>query len=193
MKRLSSASSLFKRNIVTLVLIFSVLFVFIPSSMAAPDPPSIEWSKTYQGLQANAVIQTSDGGYAIAGKAWSSEAATLIKTDSSGNVQWQKAIGDVVSLAQTSDSGFVLFRENGDVVKTDAEGNVLSSFSVGVAGFQQGMFIVTVLGSSIGVQEGIVTSDGTYIIIGNSIDNGEIYAWLRKVDEIGRASCRERV
>ena len=185
MKRLRPASSLFKRNIVTLVLIFSVLFVFIPSSMAAPDPPSIEWSKTYQGLQANAVIQTSDGGYAIAGKAWSSEAATLIKTDSSGNVQWQKALGDVISLAQTSDSGFVLFRENGDVVKTNAEGNVLSSFSLKVIGFQESTFTVTQPGFSAGVSEGIVTRDGTYIVVGNSVENGEAFAWLRKVDSLG--------
>ena len=99
--------------------------------MAAPNPPSIEWRKTYGGLQANSVIQTSDGGYAIAGTAWSSGGATLIKTDSSGNVQWEKALGDAVSLAQTSDSGYVLFCENGDVVNTDAEGNILSSFFLG--------------------------------------------------------------
>jgi hypothetical protein len=139
--------------------------------MAAPDPPSIEWRETYGGLQANSVVQTSDGGYALAGAALSSGEATLVKTDSSGNVQWQKALGDAVSLAQNSDSGYVLFCENGDVVKTDAEGNVLSSFSLGVNG---------------GARQGIITNDGTYIVVGNTIrEGGETYVWLRKVDAQG--------
>lgn len=163
--------SRFTRNIATLLFIALVLFVFVPPSTAAPNPPSIEWTKTFGGLQANSVIQTSDGGYAIAGAALSSGEATLVKTDSTGNVQWQKALGDAVSLAQTSDYGYVLFCENGDVVKTDAEGNVISSFSLGVSG---------------GVRQGIITNDGTYIVVGNSIrEGGETYVWLRKVDAQG--------
>ena len=159
------------RNIVALLFIALFLFVLVPSSMAAPDPPSFEWGKTYGGLQANSVIQTSDGGYAIAGTARSSGEASLIKTDSSGNLQWQKALGDVVSLAQTSDSNYALFCENGDVVKTDAGGNILSAFSLGVNG---------------GARQGIITNDGTYIIVGNSIREGqETYVWLRKVDAQG--------
>jgi hypothetical protein len=147
------------------------LFVLIPSSIAAPDPPSIEWRKTYGGLQSNSVIQTSDGGYALAGSAGFSGEATLIKTDSSGNVQWQKALGDVVSFAQTSDSNYVLFCTNGEVVKTDAEGNILSTFS---------------LGANRGTRQGIIASDGNYIIVGNSIREGqENYVWLRKVDPQG--------
>jgi hypothetical protein len=149
-----------------------VLFVFIPSSMAAPDPLSIEWRKTYGGLQANSVIQTSDGGYAIGGAALSLSEPTLIKTDSSGNIQWEKALGNVVSLVQNSDFFYVLFCENGDVIKTDAEGNILSAFSLGVNG---------------GTRQGIITNDGTYIVVGNSIREGqETYVWLRKVDAQGK-------
>src|SRR5665647_1406648 len=130
LKRYRSAYSRFARNIVALLLIALVLFVFVPSSTAASDSLSIEWGKTYGGLQVNSVIQTLDGGFALAGFALSSGGDTLVKTDSSGNVQWQKALGDVVSLAQAGDSGYVLFCENGNIVKTDAEGNVLSSFSL---------------------------------------------------------------
>jgi hypothetical protein len=171
LKRYRSDYSRFTRNIVTLLFVTLVLFVFVPSSTAAPNPPSIEWRKTYEGLQANSIIQTSDGGYAIAGAALSLGETTLVKTDSSGNVQWQKALGDAVSLAQTSDSGYVLFCENGDVVKTDPEGNVLSSFSLRANG---------------GVRQGIITNDGTYIVVGNSIREGqENYVWLHKVDAQG--------
>ncbi|HZK60595.1 MAG TPA: hypothetical protein VFC41_00875, partial [Anaerovoracaceae bacterium] len=149
MKRYRPAYSRFPRNIVALLFIALALFVFIPASTATPDPPAIEWRKTYEGLQANSVIQTSDGGYAIAGAASSSGGATLIKTDSSGNVQWERALGNAVSLAQTSDSGYILFCKNGDVVKTNTNGNSLSVFSVAANG---------------GVRQGIIADDETYIV-----------------------------
>jgi hypothetical protein len=155
----------------TVVAAFIVLALVasVPSTTATPKAPSVEWSRTYNGLQVNSVIQTSDGGYAIAGTTWSS-AATLVKIDSSGNLQWQKTHGNAVSVAQTMDLGYVLFCENGYVVKTDAEGNFQSSTSVGLDG----------------VREGILTSDGDYVLVGNSRgDNGEDFAWLYKVDEQG--------
>src|SRR5512140_2055394 len=151
LKHYRFAYSRFARNIVALLFIALVLSVFVPSSAAASDLPSIEWRNTYGVLQVNSVIQTLDGGYAIAGTA-SLGQVTFVKIDSSGNVQWNKAFGNLVSLAQTRDSGYVLFSENGDVVKTDGEGNINSSFSLGVNGARQG----------------IVTDDGTYIVVGNS-------------------------
>ncbi|TFH23709.1 hypothetical protein E4G67_02775 [Candidatus Bathyarchaeota archaeon] len=171
MKLYNPSHSRYTRNIIALAFIALALFFFIPTSTAAPNPPSIEWLKTYDGLQINSVIQTSEGGYAMAGTAWSSGGATLIKTDSLGNVQWQKALGDAMSLAQTSDSGYVLFCKNGDIVKTDTEGNILLVFSVAANG---------------GVRQGIITDDETYIVVGNSIREGqETYVWLRKVDAQG--------
>ncbi len=170
LKRYLSTYSRYTRNIVALLFIALILSVFVPSSTAASDSPSIEWRKTYGGLQANSVIQTSDGGYALAGVAPAGQ-ATLVKTDFSGDVQWQKSFGYVVSVVQTGDSGYVLFCENGDVVKTDAEGNILSSFSLGV---------------NRGARQGIIASDGSYIVVGNSIREGqENYVWLRKVDAQG--------
>ena len=159
------------RIISALFFIILISLIFIASSTAAPDPPSIEWGTTYAGLQVNSVIQTSDGGYALAGATLTPGGATLIKTDSSGNIQWLKAFGDVVSFAQTPDLGYVLFCENGDVIKTDAEGNRLSAFS---------------LGANKGVRQGIITEDETYIVVGNAIREGqETYVWLRKFDTQG--------
>jgi hypothetical protein len=153
------------------VLIALVLIVSVPSTMAAPEAPSVEWSQTYNDLQVLSVIQTSDGGYAIAGAPFSvgPDAASFVKTDSSGNLQWQKAQGNPVSVVQTRDSGYVLFYYN-YVVKTNAEGDFQSSFTIDL----------------IGVRKGILTSDGNYVIVGNSRgDNGEDFAWLYKVDEQG--------
>lgn len=169
-KRYSLVHSKFIKIIIALALIASVSIVIIPYATAALDPLSVEWSKTYDGLQGNSVIQTSDGGYAVAGTAGSPDVATLIKTDSSGNIQWQKPLGKAVSIAEIIDSGYVVFCENGNVIQTDTQGNTLSSFYLGLNG----------------VREGIVTSDRNYIVIGNSIgENGESFAWLRKVNPQG--------
>jgi hypothetical protein len=157
------------RIIIAIALIASVLIVSVPSTKAAPEAPSVEWSRTYNDLQALSIIQTSDGGYAIAGAGWASEAATFIKTDSSGNLQWQKIRGNPVSVVQTEDLGYVLFYHN-NVVKTNAEGDFQSSFSIGLSG----------------VRKGILTNDGNYVLVGNSRgDDGEYFAWLYKVDMQG--------
>jgi hypothetical protein len=171
-------NSRFTRIALALALAALILLILIPFASAS-DQPGVEWSQTYSTLRATSVVQTIDGGYVIAGIATSSGSATLIKTDSSGNIQWQKAVGDAVSVAQTSDLGFVVFCQNGDVIKTDTDGNTLSSFSVGVTD----VFGST---SATGVVKGIVASDGTYIIIGNNVgENGEAYAWLRRFDPQG--------
>ncbi len=153
-----------------ILLLIAVVSVSIPLS-AASDPPPIEWRKTYSGLQATSIVQASDGGYVIAGASASGD-ATVIKVDASGNVQWQKSLGNVISLDKTIDLGYVVFCENGDVTKLDAQGNVVSAFS---------------LGPYRGVRQGIVTPDGDYIVVGNAVWQGgfETYVWLRKFDSQG--------
>ena len=164
-----SPSILQIRIIIVVALIASVLIISIPYTKADLETPSVEWSQTYNDLQALSIIQTSDGGYAIAGTGWSSEAATLIKTDTSGSVEWQKIKGNPVSVVQTEDLGYVLFYNN-NMVKTNLEGDFESSFSLSISG----------------VRKGILTSDGNYILVGNSLgDNGEYFAWLYKVDTQG--------
>ena len=72
---------------VAIALIVSGLIIFTPTAMAASEVPSIEWIKTFNDLQPLSIIQTLDGGYAIIGADWTSEAPTFIKIDSSGNLQ----------------------------------------------------------------------------------------------------------
>jgi len=198
LKRCPLANSRFTRSIAAIAFIALVVSVFIPFSTAALNPSSIQWTKSYNGLQVNSVIQTSDGGYAMVGTALSPGGATLIKTDSAGNLQWQKALGDAVSLAQTSDQGYVVFCINGEVIKTDADGNKNSSFYVktnatGGLPTQINQSSCTdsnaLFGASpqTGVRQGIIASDGNFIVIGNSFGQGNnTYAWLRKVDTQGK-------
>ena len=63
------------------------------------------------------MVQTSDGGYAIAGYTtlvwcWRND-AWLVKTDASGNMQWNKTYGgtgtdEALYLVQTSDGGYAI-------------------------------------------------------------------------------------
>jgi hypothetical protein len=78
------------------------------------------WSKTYGGTNndgAYSVVQTGDGGYALAGVTQSYGAGLndfyLVKTDSSGNMQWNKTFGGtshegVWSVVETVDGGYAL-------------------------------------------------------------------------------------
>ena len=100
---------------------------------------SLQWSRTYGYGDANSLIQTSDGGYAIAGQTLNPNSYyLLIKADSSGNEQWNKTYyhmdeNFLCTVAQTSDNGYALggwiwLRSNGGgpnmaITKTDSEGN----------------------------------------------------------------------
>ncbi len=97
------------------------------------------WWKTYQKGEATCVIQTSDGGFAIAG--WGD--VNFIKTDNSGNLQWSKSYTysnetykvttfRVESMAQTPEGGYILAGKTPSgllgwdwTIKIDADGNVL--------------------------------------------------------------------
>jgi hypothetical protein len=96
-------------------------------------------------LNITGVEQTSDGGYAFSGYYFNytvyTERAWLVKTDSSGKVQWNKIYGPDVeysdryfySFQQTSDGGFIAAGTNNEfdngndsiwLVKTDSSGNI---------------------------------------------------------------------
>jgi hypothetical protein len=179
----SSHRRMSPRIIIAAMLVILVLSASIRSSQAAPDTPSVEWSRTFNGVHGNSVIQTADGGYAIAG--YVGYQAVLVKTTSSGDVQWQRSYGpevfgsdiSAVSVVQTTDMGYSLFSVAGVLVKTDAEGNVQWNKPLGVTG----------------VREGISSSDGGYLLVGNSKDgSGEDVAWLLKTDEQGNTLWNQK-
>jgi hypothetical protein len=105
----------------------------------------MEWNNTYRGPQddyATCVIQTKDGGYALAGATYSFgvlfEDFWLVKTDANGDAKWNKTYGgtkeDIAySVIQADDGGYAVAGStrsfgagNADfwLVKTDADGKM---------------------------------------------------------------------
>jgi Ca2+-binding RTX toxin-like protein len=82
-----------------------------------------EWQKTFSGTgneEFSAVIETSDGGFVAAGGINAFESSTdawVVKVDSEGSVEWEKAYGlgsqgDFASdIAATDDNGFIVTLE----------------------------------------------------------------------------------
>ena len=106
------------------------------------------WDRTFGGIyddSAYLLIQTDDGGYAVAGYTFSYSAGRadfwLIKLDSQGNKLWDRIYGgsgedSIRSLVQTDDGGYVLAgitfsfgAGEGDfwIIKLDEKGNINSS------------------------------------------------------------------
>ena len=105
----------------------------------------IWWQRTIGGLArdwSECVITTSDGGFAVAGSTESFGSGGwdvyLVKTDSYGNVEWQRTFGGSgndfgYALAQTADGGFVICGSTESygsgatdmyVIKTDSDGRI---------------------------------------------------------------------
>jgi len=132
---------------------------------------NMEWNKTYGGAgfdRASSLVVTSDGGFAIAGGVngmdnYAEEDFWLIKTDSCGNMEWNKTYSKEVDQAycviETTDGGFVLAGSTGFwsitdiwVVKTDEYGNMEWNKTYGD-----------------GVARALVeSSDGGYVLAGNN-------------------------
>jgi len=156
---------------------------------------NLQWTKTIGGPdreEGNSLIQTSDGGYAIAGKTQSfgagGEDVYVVKLDANGNLQWTKTIGGEnedwgYSLIQTSDGGYAiagytvfLGAEPFEVyfVKLDAKGNLQWTKTIGGKWGEAGYSLIQ-------------TSDGGYAIAGsiNSFGAGEDYVYVVKLDAKG--------
>jgi len=152
------------------------------------------WQNTFGGSGAEygySVQQTSDGGYIIAGRTYSFGAkyidVYLIKTNSAGNLLWQKTFGgnskdEGYSVQQTTDGGFIIAgmsysnARGPDIylIKTDPNGNQEWQKTFGGS--------YTDLGFS--VQQ---TSDGGFIIAGWTYSFGAVEedVYLIKTDSAG--------
>jgi hypothetical protein len=140
------------------------LFVLASCLLISSVEASSEiWSQTYGGTssdEAEAMVQTSDGGYALAGDTTSFGAGSydfwLVKVDANGNMEWNQTYGGTNydyarSLVETSDGGYALagytgflFAESADfwLVKTDANGNMEWNQTYGGAGIDRASSLV---------------------------------------------------
>lgn len=174
---------------------------------------NIEWQKTYGGSEdewAHSVIQTSDGGYAIAGftdsydgdvtgKHYGSD-AWVVKIDANGTIEWQKCYGGdsndgVNDIKQTNDGGYILAcisnSDNGDltlnrgyndiwIVKTDAQGTIQWQKSYGGSMFDEVSSICQTFDG------GYVFASDTYSTNGNIVGNhGSYDIWIVKLNPSG--------
>jgi len=160
---------------------------------------NLQWTKTIGGPKddwGSSLIQSSDGGYAIAGYTISFGAGGddvyVVKLDASGNLQWTKTIGgpdreEGNSLIQTSDGGYAIAGYTKSlgaggrdvyVVKLDANGNLQWTKTIGGPESEEGNSLIQ-------------TSDGGYAIAGftYSFGAGEKDVYVVKLDKNGNACC----
>jgi hypothetical protein len=161
----------------------------------------IRWSKTFSFgsncyTAASCIVKTYDNGFVLAGSTECVGAGqtdlTLIKTDSSGNVVWDKTYGGTdqegasnvgaQAVIQTADSGFAIVGATvsfgaGNVdfylVKTDQNGDTLWSRTYGTANRDYPHWISQ-------------TNDGGYIMSGRittHLDSTQVY--LIRIDSAG--------
>ncbi len=152
---------------------------------------NMEWNQTYGGTNydgGSSVVQTGDGGYAIAGETESFGAVYtdfyLVKTDSNGNMEWNQTYGTAEydygeSMVQAGDGGYAIAGQTGmmpwDIyfVKTDSSGNMEWNQTYGEWGtFDYGFSVVQ-------------TVDGGYAIAGTTGYMGNPDFYLVKTDADG--------
>tara|TARA_Y100001970_G_scaffold47257_1_gene59682 strand:- start:44816 stop:45901 length:1086 start_codon:yes stop_codon:yes gene_type:complete len=148
-----------------------------------------EWNKKFGGNyydSGQGVLQTDDGGFIILGTQqivkYGYSNIWLIKTDSEGNLEWDKLFNGHGSevIQQTRDGGFIIIgRDDYDIllIKTDNKGNEEWNKKFGGSGIDFGY----------SVQQ---TTDDGFIIIGDtqSFGNGNNLKkdiWLIKTDNKG--------
>ena len=175
------------------ILIFIITMLAF-AGIAHAQPDSL-WSRTYGGEdwdQCRSIIQTEDGGYALAGHTASFGTGRsdfwLVRTDEDGDSLWSRTYGgedydECYSMIQTNDGGFALVgvtysfgAGSGDfwLVRADADGDSLWSRTFGGEAFEE-------------CNSMIQTSDGGYSLAGYtwSFGAGEYDMWLVKTDADG--------
>jgi len=149
----------------------------------------VEWDRTYGSTNidvADSIVQTRDGGYALAGMAGGSPTAHgdfwLVKTNATGHMEWNRTYGTASpetarSLDQTSDGGYAMAGNIGDdwlLVKTNSTGHMEWNQTYN-------------LGSNDEVHSAILTKDGGYAIVGHTDLSGPYNVWLVKTNSTGHA------
>ncbi len=171
----------------------------------------MDWNKTYGSIGSaigRCVIQTSDGGYAIAGTV--NGVAEVVKINSVGNIQWDRTFGEATfanSIIQSSDDGYVLADSTGGsgpslgdnfwLVKIDSSGGILWSKTYGSEDMDAGYSIVQNTDGSF-VMAGLLwnrttfadsTSVGVGLVKADSAGN---QLWLKNYPGFGSPSSMTR-
>ena len=156
------------------------------------------WDRTYGGINndwANSLIQTTNGGYAVAGLTGSKGAGKsdfwVIKLDSQGDMIWDRTfrgsdIDGAYSLIQTTDGGYTVAGWTSSkgagkldfwVIKLDHQGNTIWDRTYGGNGYDWAESLIQ-------------TTDGGYVVAGftSSKGAGGYDFWVIKLDVQGKSS-----
>jgi hypothetical protein len=181
--------SLFILFLILLVLVFLLSFTLVVFGQESEI-----WMKNFGGISDDncfSALIAPDGGYILAGHTASFGAGEtdvwLIKTDSNGNMQWNKTYGGALSetvqfMIKVNNGYLILARTysfgEGDydlwLIKTDFNGNLIWNRTYGGPGTDWMWSIVE-------------TYDGGYTMVGrtNSFGAGENDFWLMKTNSEG--------
>ncbi|MEO0211970.1 MAG: hypothetical protein ABIN66_08995 [candidate division WOR-3 bacterium] len=157
---------------------------------------SLVWASTYGGAGrdlAYTIIQTSDGGYAVAGYSWSFSVGgsdcLFLKLNSDGSLDWARTYGEtnlndfLRSIIQTSDGGYAILgsayssvTDSYDflLIKLNQDGSINWARTYGGTGAEEGYSIIQ-------------TTDGGYVVVGYtmSFGPGDADFLILKIDSDG--------
>lgn len=159
---------------------------------------SLQWFRTVGGQgpngQAYSIIQSTDGGYAVAGVTEAFGAGSydmhIVKLDAGGSLQWTRTVGGSgqdwgYSIVQTSDGGFVVTGSTTSfgvsdyyTVKLNSNGIPQWSKTYGGSGIEGGIDVPTSI---------IKTTGGGFVIAGqtNSFGAGGNDFYIVRIDSLG--------
>lgn len=164
---------------------------------------TLQWSRTVGGTGidfAYSIVQTTDGGYAVAGRTNSFGAGAddmyIVKLDAGGMLQWSRTVGttstDIAwSIIQTTDGGYIVAGYMGFygagafdmyIIKLDNSGTLQWSRPVGGTSYDYGYSIIQTTDGGFAVA-GYTQSFGAgfndfYIV---KLDSGGLPQWTRTV------------
>ncbi len=197
-----------KKQILTLAVLTMAFFQCLSQA------PDTTWTKTLGGSGsdcAQSIIQTSDGGYIVAGYAWSTNGDVhgnhgsndywIVKLNNIGDTTWTKSLGGsaadlAFSISQTSDGGYIVAggaaSNNGDV--HGHHGYYSDYWIIKLNNSGDTIWTKTLGGSSYEWARSInQTSDGGYIVAGDAWwNNGDVHGnhgqadyWIVKLNSSG--------
>ena len=182
-----------------IALIALFMFVFGITATGEASAPVVEWARSYGGSGAdwaNAIQQTRDGGYIVAGMSSSNDGDVtgnrgrsdfwVVRLNSIGDIIWQRSLGGswedaAYSVQQTADGGYIVAgntnSSDGDVsqsrgvrdgwvVKLDENGEIEWERTFGGSRWES-------------IREIKQTADGGYIFTGSSNSSDGDLAGLR--------------
>jgi len=149
-----------------------------------------EWTRSVGGPkdeEGSSIVQTKDGGYAIAGYTNSygagGEDVYVVKLDKTGNVKWTKTLGGKsddrgFSIIEAKDGGLVIAGSSDSykveyeyIIKLDSQGNV--KWSTGIPGSACAL---------------VESKDGNVAVCGNGVYPWQDYMIVSKIDTSGNTT-----